>query len=294
MGLLAERVAGRAHTSRYRRLPSLPPSLAWTFRLLLALPPGCLDHAGTDVGGTQAKHRTSGPCRNASGRLWKDRLGRSLGCRSACRTLTTTDTRWITPGLTAAARSRGRVQIWPSYRGGNCRSLGLVNPRPGHLSSRPNFWPAGGDPGCRGAGRYRRLSGLGPSGRRRPVRGGPLGAGFVTERGDGRADRREEVARVDRAGQPVAFDLAPHRVLQLGEDQADALRRSAPRRDPPARRRRWCRRRSSARRRSRSSSAAGRSGQAAGPRHGMSWRWRRSAGRRTGRSPGRAGAGRPG
>jgi hypothetical protein len=49
------------------------------------------------------------------------------------------------------------------------------------------------------------------------VRGGPLGAGFVAECGDGGFDGREEVARVDRAGEPVAFDLAPYRVLELGE-----------------------------------------------------------------------------
>ena len=61
MGLPVERVAWRAHTSRHRRLSSLPPSMAWTFRLLLALSPGCLDHAGTNVGRAQAKRRTSGP-----------------------------------------------------------------------------------------------------------------------------------------------------------------------------------------------------------------------------------------
>jgi hypothetical protein len=50
-----------------------------------------------------------------------------------------------------------------------------------------------------------------------------LGAGFVTECGDGGFDGREEMVWVDRAGQPVAFDLAPYRVLELGENQADAL-----------------------------------------------------------------------
>lgn len=74
MGLPVERVAWRAHASCYRRLSSLPPSMAWTLRLLLALHPGCLGYAGTDVGRTQAKRRTSGPCTNASGRLRKNRL----------------------------------------------------------------------------------------------------------------------------------------------------------------------------------------------------------------------------
>ena len=60
MGLPVERVAWRAHTSRHRRLSSHPPSMAWTLRQLLALPPGCLDHAGTNVGRTQAKRRASG------------------------------------------------------------------------------------------------------------------------------------------------------------------------------------------------------------------------------------------
>ena len=51
---------------------------------------------------------------------------------------------------------------------------------------------------------------------------GPSGAGLVAECGDGGSDGGEEVAWLDCAGQPVAFDLAPDRVLELGEDQADA------------------------------------------------------------------------
>jgi len=47
--------------------------------------------------------------------------------------------------------------------------------------------------------------------------GGPLGAGFVAECGDGGFDGRVEVVRVDRAGEPVTFDLAPYRTLELGE-----------------------------------------------------------------------------
>jgi hypothetical protein len=52
---------------------------------------------------------------------------------------------------------------------------------------------------------------------------GPSGAGLVTECGGGGSDGGEEVAWFDCAGQPVAFDLSPDRVLELGEDQADAL-----------------------------------------------------------------------
>jgi hypothetical protein len=55
------------------------------------------------------------------------------------------------------------------------------------------------------------------------ARSGPLRTGLVAEGGDGGFDSREEMARVDRAGEPVTLDLAPHRVLELGEDQADAL-----------------------------------------------------------------------
>ncbi len=53
--------------------------------------------------------------------------------------------------------------------------------------------------------------------------GCPLGAGFIAECGDGGCDCREEVVRVDRAGESVAFDLAPYPVLELGEYQADVL-----------------------------------------------------------------------
>src|SRR5580693_3581037 len=55
------------------------------------------------------------------------------------------------------------------------------------------------------------------------VVGGPAGAGLVAECGDGGCDRREEVVWVDRAGEPVAFDLPPYWVLEFGEHQADAL-----------------------------------------------------------------------
>src|SRR6185437_5265445 len=53
--------------------------------------------------------------------------------------------------------------------------------------------------------------------------GGPVGAGFLAEGGDGGLDGGVEVARVDRAGQAVAFDLAPYRVLELGKYQARVL-----------------------------------------------------------------------
>src|SRR6266700_7598562 len=56
-----------------------------------------------------------------------------------------------------------------------------------------------------------------------PVGGGPFGAGLVAEGGDGGFYGGEEVARVDGAGEPVAFDLASYRVLELGEYQADAI-----------------------------------------------------------------------
>lgn len=39
----------------------------------------------------------------------------------------------------------------------------------------------------------------------------------------GQCEHWEEVVRVDRAAEPVAFDLAPYRVLEFSEDQADAL-----------------------------------------------------------------------
>src|SRR5215471_20395481 len=57
-------------------------------------------------------------------------------------------------------------------------------------------------------------------GRRRGGR--PFGTGLLLEGRDGGLDRREEVPRVDRAGQLVAFDLGLHRILELGEHQADA------------------------------------------------------------------------
>src|SRR4029077_19868126 len=53
--------------------------------------------------------------------------------------------------------------------------------------------------------------------------GGPVRAGFLAKGGDGRFDGGVEVARVDRAGQAVAFDLAPYRVLELGKYQARVL-----------------------------------------------------------------------
>src|SRR6478672_9592968 len=53
--------------------------------------------------------------------------------------------------------------------------------------------------------------------------GGPVSARLLPEGGDGGFDRREEVLRVDRAGEPVTLDLAPDRVLELGEHQAYAL-----------------------------------------------------------------------
>jgi hypothetical protein len=53
---------------------------------------------------------------------------------------------------------------------------------------------------------------------------GPLGARFPAERRDRRFDRRVEMARVDRPGQPVTLDLAPHRVFELGEHQAGTAR----------------------------------------------------------------------
>ena len=76
--------------------------------------------------------------------------------------------------------------------------------------------PGGGPPSaaCRAWGRLA-VGGL--------VGHGPLGAGFIAECGDGGFDGREEVAWVDGAGEPVAFDLGPYRALELGEDQADAL-----------------------------------------------------------------------
>src|SRR5580704_11862942 len=53
--------------------------------------------------------------------------------------------------------------------------------------------------------------------------GGPVRAGFLAEGGHGGFDGGVEVVRVDGAGQAVAFGLAPHRVLELGEEQADAV-----------------------------------------------------------------------
>src|ERR1017187_8648721 len=41
--------------------------MAWTFRLLLALRPSYLDHAGTYVGSAQAEYRTSGQCTTTHG-----------------------------------------------------------------------------------------------------------------------------------------------------------------------------------------------------------------------------------
>ena len=45
----------------------------------------------------------------------------------------------------------------------------------------------------------------------------------LAEGGDGGFDGGEEVARVDRAGEPVTLDLGPDRVLEFGEHQAGAL-----------------------------------------------------------------------
>src|SRR6266487_5300557 len=54
------------------------------------------------------------------------------------------------------------------------------------------------------------------------LRGGsPVGTGRGAERGHGRLDRGEEVVRIDRASETVPLDLAPNRVLELGEHQAD-------------------------------------------------------------------------
>ena len=67
LGLPVERTAWRAHTPGHRRLPGHPPTMGWTFRLLLVVHPGRLDHAGTYVGRAQAKHRTSGQRTDAAG-----------------------------------------------------------------------------------------------------------------------------------------------------------------------------------------------------------------------------------
>ena len=113
-------------------------------------------------------------------------------------------------------------------------------------------------------------------------------------RGDGLVEGREEVVRVDGAGQLVALDLLAHRVLHLGEDQRDpalvqprvqVLEHVRGRRvdvrdrlggddDPPQRR------------------VAPRP--SPGPRRRRSASWRRSGARRSGRPPGRAAAPPPG
>ena len=82
--------------------------------------------------------------------------------------------------------------------------------RPARRAVRATAGRSGGRPGR--IGDLRRGSGSGSR------------AGLLTVRGDGRVERREEVRRVDRPGQLVALDLAPHRILHLGEDQRDALR----------------------------------------------------------------------
>ena len=52
--------------------------MVWTLLLLLALHPGYLAQVGTDAGRTQAEYRTSGPCTNPSGPLWRDQLARRI------------------------------------------------------------------------------------------------------------------------------------------------------------------------------------------------------------------------
>ena len=66
---------------------------------------------------------------------------------------------------------------------------------------------------------------------------------LCAECGDGGVDRREEVGRVDGAGELVALDLLSDRVLHLGEHERDAVGVELMRRAPRACRRPSCRRR---------------------------------------------------
>src|SRR5215469_2674768 len=52
---------------------------------------------------------------------------------------------------------------------------------------------------------------------------GPIGSGFLAEGADGGTYGGEEMIGVNRAGQPVTFDLAPYWVLEFGEYQGNAL-----------------------------------------------------------------------
>ncbi|HZD69939.1 MAG TPA: hypothetical protein VFA45_13855 [Actinomycetes bacterium] len=63
--LLKDMPGGRTRLSSAATRPSAPDGR--TVRLLLVVHPGCLDHAGTHIGGAQAEYRTSGPCRNGHG-----------------------------------------------------------------------------------------------------------------------------------------------------------------------------------------------------------------------------------
>src|SRR5512132_4412650 len=78
--------------------------MAWTLPRLLALPPGCLDHAGTNVGRTQAKRRTSCPWMNTSGRLRKDRSSASLDVHDSSANLRDSSARspGVRPNVSAA------------------------------------------------------------------------------------------------------------------------------------------------------------------------------------------------
>ena len=105
-------------------------------------------------------------------------------------------------GAHAAARAfeTGRV--------GACANRGW---REGPVTNQPTSRPAG--------------SSDGPVALGLPVGRAPLRTRLGLERGDRGLERGEEVGRVDRPGQLVAVDLASHRVLHLGEDEVDTVRR---------------------------------------------------------------------
>jgi hypothetical protein len=93
---------------------------------------------------------------------------------------------------------------------------GRLDHRAGQLCVAGHSVASLADLACGNAGRLASIGGY-------LVWGCPLGAGFTAECGDGGCNRREEVMPVDRAGEPVAFDLAPYWVLEFGENQADVL-----------------------------------------------------------------------